>query len=652
MPRIGGWAGKRLRINLRDRTAVVEPLTKEFMIKWLGGRGFNMAVLWDEVTPRSEPLGEDNVLCLSAGPLAGTLATTSGRFNISAKSPLTGLVGDSNCGGHFGSALKGAGYDQIVITGKSDRPVYIAVEDESVQIRDAGGLWGRGVYDATNAIKRELGDPNFQVLCIGIAGENLVRYACVISDCCNAAGRTGMGAVMGSKMVKAIAVKGTQGVRVAEPETLEKLARTRVQEIQTEPFYKVLSTYGTTLLNNLDWAQQLCQCKNFQSWEFPTPENLTGSNILRYVSRLKSCASCPISCHRLYTILDGPYANDRAAGPEFETVAHLGYLTMNTDLEVVLRSNTLCNDFGLDTMSTGHAIANAMEWFQHGIITINDTGGIPLEWGNGQAQLQAIESIARREGFGNVLAEGAYNASRVVGGDAGKYVSHVKGMCHLDMRQGYAFALSRVTSTRGNDHLRGDPSMINNPKTCRELFGDERVADPDTLYGKELLVIWQESVNLLSDCLARCRNDGIQYYLPVSKSVMEELADNLSVATGVEWTARDLQLAADRIYSLEQAFCIREGIQREHYRIPWRFANEPIPNGIFRGRIVTQPELEELLDRYLERRGWDIRTTIPTRKKLVELGLTKVADELDKLLPIPGWVGPPLYSDYDVLRSK
>lgn len=642
MPEVYGWTGKRLRVDLKNKKITIEPLVTRFRKKWLGGRGFNMKVLWNEIKSGIDPLGEDNVLCFGVGPLAGTLASTSGRFNVSAKSPLTGLIGDSNCGGHFGAALKGAGYDQIIITGRSEKPVYLLIKNGRVEIRDARPFWGKNVYKATVSLKEDIGDSEFVIVCIGTAGENLVRFANIMAEGCNAAGRTGMGAVMGSKNLKAIAVKGTRGVKIAEPEKFEKLAKHRFDELRSEAFYKAFSMYGTTVLNNPEWSSSLSQCKNFQSWNLPGIDKLSGHNTLRYVSRLKSCTACPLSCHRLYNILTGSYAGDRAAGPEFETVAHLGYLTMNTDLEAVLKSNTLCNDLGLDTMSAGHVLANAMEWYQRGIITHKDTGGVKLEWGNGEAQIQMIQKIAKREGFGDVLAEGAYNAGRIIGDEALRYVGHVKGMCHLDLRQGYAFALSRMTSTRGSDHLRGDPSMISNPEACKKILGDSKIAYPVTIYGKEKMVVWQENINVLADCLPRCKNDGIQYYFPISKRVFKDIVEILSAATGVDWTTKELNLIAERIYTLEQAFCVREGINREHYKLSWRFAQEPIPDGLFKGSIVSQKELDELLDGYFNQRGWDIKSAVPTRDKLSELDLIEVADELNKLLPRSSWNGPPL----------
>ena len=640
MSEVYGWAGKRLRVDLRSKKITTESLSSEFCRKWLGGRGFNMKVLWDEIKQRVDPLGENNVLCFGVGPLAGTLASTSGRFNVSAKSPLLGALGDSNCGGHFAATMKWAGFDQIIICGKSEIPVYVSVNDDEIEIRDARPFWGKNVYEATNLIKKDIGDPGFIVACIGTAGENLVRFANIMVECCNAVGRTGMGAVMGSKNLKAIAVKGTKGVKIAEPDKFESLVKQRHKELKMDPFYNDFSTYGTTVLNNPEWSYTLSQCKNFQSWELKEINNLSGYNVLRYVSRLKSCTACPLNCHRLYNILSGPYTGQRSAGPEFETVAHLGYLTMVTDSEVLLRSNTLCNDLGLDTMSTGHALANAMEWYQRGIITDEDTHGVKMEWGNGKVQIQMIEKIAKREGFGKILAEGAYNAGRILGDEAMKYVMHVKGMCHLDLRQGYAFALSRITSTRGSDHLRGDPSMINNPEACEKIFGDAKIANPDSLYGKEKMVIWQENSNVLADSLSRCKNDGIQYYFPVVKR--DEIAKILSAVTGINWTLKELELVAERIYTLEQLFWVREGLNREHYKLPWRCAKEPIPNGYFKDRIVSQEELDELLDRYFKQRGWDSKTTIPTKDKLRELGLAEIANELDKISPHSPWNGPPL----------
>ena len=643
MPELCGWSGTILRVDLTNGKTKREPLPEESATKFLGGRGLNMKVLWEEIPRGIDPLGPQNVLCLATGPLAGTIALSNGRYSISAKSPYTGHLGDSNVGGHWATELKNAGYDQIVITGRAAKPTYLWIADDHVELRDASHLWGKTSSQTDEAIRRELGDAQIKVATCLPAGENLVRMAAVISERHRAGGRTGMGAVMGSKNLKAIAVRGHKGVKVAEAGKLAETVAEHRDWASESPDLARYSLLGTAYLYPAlePWTN------NYQSFVFPQLQNLYGTTLLeKYVVRRSGCFSCAIGCGRFHDVTSGPYRG-RGAGPEFEAIAHLGPKCGNSDLASICYMNDLCNEYGLDTISTGVAISCAMEWWQRGLITQKDTDGIPLEWGNQESMVTMIHKIAKREGFGGVLAEGPLRAAEVVGGHAEEYVAHVLGMCHYDLREGPLVAIAWVTSTRGCDHLRGGLAARHTSRYegFAELLGvpgDEadKMRDPTTPYGKHLFAIYGQHQSVICDCLPLCK-------FASRPPVYQLLPKLVSAATGCDMSHEELLAIAERVYNLEQAFLVREGITRRDFGLPRRFATEPIPDGALQGSLVEQEVLDEMLNNYYQARGWDVETGVPGREKLEELDLGQVADELEALAG-RGEIGVP--TDYLTFR--
>lgn len=625
-----GYGGTILHVDLTTGRVTKEHLEKEIAKTWLGGRGLNMKVLWERVKPHTEPVGLDNVLLFGFGPLTGTLVAATNGCNVSAKSPLTGHVGDSSARGHFGNEAKYAGYDQIIITGISERPVYLLIVDDQVTLRDASHLWGENVGKTVALIKQEVGDNETKVCCIGPAGENLVKTAAIIFDDRRAAGRTGMGAVMGSKNLKAVAVRGTKGVRIARPQEFEDWIRNDLGKITHDSNYKYFARYGT-IGNYVSYGIEH-PTKNFQSHLPPhgCDWHYHEQFVSKYVVRCKGCSSCPIHCSRFYEICEGPYAGTRGGGVELDSFKGVGTQLGHADIAGVIHTSTLADELGLDVICTGDAIGLAMELYQRGIISRRETDGVELEWGSIKAIETMLIKIAKREGFGNVLAEGSRNAARIIGPEAEKYDMSIKGLSHqIDVRDGL-HRFPYLTSTRGHDHLRGDIRLWLKADLCEKFFGDPTIADLSSPQGKAKLTIFSEHLCAIADSLHRCKFARVLYGTMNDPLSFDEIAVVLSATTGLEWTGEELQKIGERIYNIEQAFCCKEGISRKDYYPPWRMVNEPIPDGPRKGQTVTNEQWTGLLNEYFTLRDWNVHTAIPSRGKLEELGLDYVADAFEE----------------------
>jgi len=377
--KIYGFTGKILRVNLTKGKITIQDHPRELMVGYLGGRGSNIRIVWDEVGVGTDPLGPDNIVVFGAGPLVGGLAPSSGRWNVSSRSPLTGLIGDSNAGGHWAAELKWSGFDNVVVTGRSEKPVYLWINDGEAELRSADDVWGKGITETTSRIREEVGEEEAKVAAIGPAGENLVQGAAVMCDLTRAAGRTGIAAVMGTKNLKGIAVVGTKGVNIADPERYMTLMQEATNEILDHPLYEVWATLGTTfLLRAISKAGRLA----INNWtenvlEEAKAHELSGKRLFEeYSLKNKGCYNCPIACSRVYSITDGPYAGTFSEGPEYEAQVHLGSNLGITNMEAMLHLNALCNDFGLDVCTVGATIAWALECYERGIITDEDTGGL------------------------------------------------------------------------------------------------------------------------------------------------------------------------------------------------------------------------------------------------------------------------------------
>lgn len=635
-----GWAGQVLRIDLSAGEIKREPLDLEMARAYVGGRGVNSRLLYDSVRGDVDEFGPENVLIFGVGPLGGTLAPASSRYTVTSKSPSTNIFCDSSSGGQFGPELKLAGYDHIVFTGQSKEPVFLLIEDDRVELLAADWLWGEDTWSTQKALRRRFGD-DIQVACIGQAGEKLVRYAGVIHGLKRAAGKYGMGAVMGSKKLKAIAVRGTKGIGVADPRGFMAICRDALNEITTHPFYKRRSVYGTPLVMEMLNEMGALSTRNFESPYDEHADDIGGVELTRkYSNRMRSCYSCPVHCTHHYVLKDGPYEGSFGEGPEFTLTSMVGNRCGCHDLEALLRMNQLMNEYGMDSAALGGLIAWAMDCYARGILTKDEVDGLDLAWGNSEAMIQLIHKTARREGFGAVLAEGEKRAPAIVGRGSEKLMHHIKGGIVIveDPRALKGFGLAYLTSTRGSDHLRAFYSIeqAGAAELAEKLVGDPDAANPSTPRAKGKGVKWFEDYMTLLDALSLCKfNYGGMMDLAASP---DKLAAMVSSCTGWQVDGPSLLLAGERIYNVEKAFNSRLGLTRkdDNFSVPEKFLEEPLSAGGNKGEVF---ELDQMLDDYYAARSWGM-DGLQTRAKLEELGLKDIADELEGMGKLTGNRGP------------
>lgn len=628
-----GWAGKRLKVYLTEGKIVKEPLSEELRLNYLGGRGLNSKTLFDDVQPGIDPLGPDNVFMFGVGPLNGTAVPGSARWTVTSKSTVAvpGGLGDGNGGGDIATELKFAGYDQIVFYGRSPRPVYLWIHDDQVELRDAAGLWGKTTLETNYQLWEQLRDRNVRVLCIGPAGENQVRLAKVFGNITRTGGKGGVGAVMGSKNLKAVAVRGTGSVKIAQPSKFLEAVRRGYSKLMSRPNVRAFGETGTLFLIRKFTMERGLTTRNsqagyFEGWEKVTSEAFES----QYAVKHRGCSACPVSCSHYYRVKDGPYATHGESN-EFGTTYPMGPKCGIDNLAALLRINTICDHLGLDTHSTGGTISFAMECWQRGLLTAKDTDNIDLSWGNADAVIELLPKIAYRQGFGALLAEGSYRASKQIKGSEiclkvakGQEVSHLFPGPGTNVVQDLAYA----TATRGGDHLRGGIMLcgIGVPRLKEVLGGEEAVQrlvkEPHSIEGKGILLAvdndFMAMINALEVCrtVAGCVDDRIS---------LEELAELVSFATGVEMSGDDLMKVGERICNVEKAFNIREGMGRKDDTLPPSFLVEKeTPYGT---EGISEDKFETMLDEFYRFRGWD-HEGIPTKAKLEELGQLYIADQI------------------------
>jgi len=650
-----GWSGRILRVDLTTGKIRQEILDKAFAKAFLGGRGFNSKILYDIFDPSvTNPFSSENVICISPGLLSGTLAPTSSRLEVSlARSPVTGIFCDGNAGGSFAPELKMAGYDVIIIMGKSKTPVYLLIFDDDVKLMDASHLWGKNVWDTTDALREEVGDPEASVLTIGPAGENLVVSACVITDYTRVA-TAGSGAVFGSKNLKAVVVRGTKGIKLAKPEEFEKVATELHEKIKKGIFYKGLSTFGTTLLVSLFNEMGNLPTRNWQTGVFSEAEKICGETLLeKYVVKHKGCFACPINCSRFYVVRDGPFAGTAGEGPEYEELSGFGSKCGISSLPSLLYINNLLNQLGLDVVQTSNYVSCSMHWWQDGIITSKDVDGLTLEWGNYEAVIELIKNIAYRKGFGNILADGVLTAARKIAEAKGipaekleYYVIHTKGMTHsnVELRASRGIALAYGTATRGGDHLRGHATQeryaaiglykrpedwvrVGVPLEDAKRWYELGSLNPLSYEGKGALVKWMEDLFAVVDSLGLCKFSTPWQNMPLGPEYMASL---VTAATGVEFTWKDIMRCGERIYNVEKAIQVRYGLRRKDDYLPRRLYEEPLPEGPNKGAVLDREKYSKMLDEYYKERGWDVETSIPKKRTLMKLGLHDIAEDLER----------------------
>ncbi len=636
------YMGKILRVDLTNGEVTKETVNEAVFRKYIGGRGLGVKILFDELRPGIDPLGPENKLVIALGAITGIPFPGNSGLVVMAKSPLTGIWGEATAKGFFGPELRYAGYDAIVFEGVSDKPVYLFIQDDTVEIRNAEHLWGKPTRETQRVLKKELGDERYKICVIGIAGENLVRYASVLFDLNHVAGRTGMGAVLGSKKVKAIAVRGTKKPSYArEGELVDIIMKSlETKEALSGPLWPdTLYVYGS--MTDLEYWQETGRLPtmNFKRCLFPDYDKISATTIKMspYVKRHVTCPYCNVGCNRTIEA-DHPYKVDPDyAMPEYESVAALGSLCMNSDLLSVMKAIELCNKYAMDTMSTGGVIAFAMECYENGILTKEDTDGIDLTWGNPDAVVQLVEKIAKREGIGDLLAEGSRRVAEKLGGNAREYAMHVKGMelpLH-EVRGMKGHGLAYATSNRGACHLQVETDDMFEDNLQPEI-GITEEAFPKKVRnrsytGPEKLRLNKIVGDLFAvfDSLIVCKWTAY----PCGGTRTKTLVDLIKAATGWDISIEELMKTGDRIFNLCRVFNVREGITRKDDCLPKRFF-EPLPEGPLKGVSFTNEEFNMMLDYLYEFRGWDMNG-IPTKEKLVELGLNHAVDEYTRLGIIP-----------------
>ncbi|MFC1910321.1 aldehyde ferredoxin oxidoreductase family protein [Chloroflexota bacterium] len=623
----GGYTGKMLFVDLATGKMREEPLSESIQRDFIGGIGLGVRILYERMKPGADPLGPDNILGFVTGPTTLTTTPASGRFMVVAKSPLTGAWADANSGGFFGPELKAAGYDAVFFTGISPKPVYMVITDGKAELKDAKRLWGKDVNDTDDILKKELGE-KYKIACIGPAGETCSLISGVMNEKGRIAARSGVGAVMGSKKLKALAVRGTGKVKAGSPEKLKEVRKQFLGGIKASKFQQGLSAAGTG--GGVSFLVKIgdCPVKNWSEFgtdAMPTCNKLDSQNMDKYKIEGYGCYGCPVRCGALVQLKEGPYATkSEVHRPEYETLAALGTMCFIDDIESIIRANELCNLYGLDTIATGSVVAFAMECYIKGLISKKDTDGIDLKWGNGRALVDIIDKMGKHDGFGNVLADGVKKAAEKIGKGSEKYAMHVGG-------QGIPYHDTRINPARGAIYLAdaqparhvdsgsaisleqgasiGPDPLLQSPKL--EVFGDYQKKGPMYATGA--------AVYQLLSSAGMCALLSIQNTVPV--------AEFISAVTGWDDFNWDEGLKAGRrILTLRQAFNAREGVTPEMYKLPGRMI-VPIAVGPAAGKNI---DFDALRSVYFEAMGWDIKTGKPSRQTLKELGMDKLTADLWK----------------------
>lgn len=600
----GGYVGKILRLDLSSGKTSSEELNEKWARMFIGGKGLGAKYLYGNVKPGADPLSPDNVLIFMTGPLTGTTAPCAPKYALFTKSPLTGAFLDSYMGGYLGAELKFAGFDGVIIKGKAAKPVYLWISDGKAEIRDAKDLWGLDIHETEKRIKEKLNDKEVKVAAIGPAGENLARIACVTVDLYRHAGRGGGGAVMGSKNLKAVAVRGHQGISVPNIEEFIELCKDITKnEVLTEDNLWA-KTEGTPGFLQMVQGGGILPTRNFQIGAFEHANEIDSDALKKKIFvRRRACYGCPLGCGNVTQVKQGPFAGTIVEGPEYETLALSGSNCCISDLEAIARYNLLCDKLGLDTISTGDTIAFAMECYEKGMITKKDTNGLELTFGNVEAYIQMPNLIAYRKAIGDILAEGTRRAAKKIGKGSVRFTVNVKGLDYpgYDPRGSIGMALAYATSDRGACHLRAWPAS-------REVFGD---VDPFTTEGKAQMVIDDQNLNSVKWSLVICDFYDIGF---------ETMVRLCSAATGWKLSAEDMKVIGERIWNLTRLFNVREGLTRKDDALPYRIANDPLKGGKAEGHIVKLEDFNKMLDEYYKKRGWD-KEGRPTKEKLKELSL-------------------------------
>ncbi len=630
--------GDILFVDLTHRAVRREPFTKELALGYMGSRGLNAKILWEMTQPGVDPLGPENPLIFGAGLMTGTFAPCSGRISITCKSPTTDFYLKTNVGGGWGGPFRFTGHIAIVLTGASKDPVYVWIDDDSVEFRDARHLWGKDVRTVDSTIKSELGDENIRVAAIGPGGENQVMFASVMTSDYNAAGRGGAGTVMGSKKLKGIAVRGTRPVEVADPDAFEAVVAETWKKLKEQSGARGLHLYGTS--GGLMAVNEIhsLPTKNFQGGYFENAYDVSGQALVEkgYLKRRVACYGCVLGCHRYSEIGEGKEVTAYSGGPEYESFAALGAGPYVKDTETVLRANCLCNIYGLDTISTGSVIQWLFECHQRGLDFDHD--GLTLEWGKGDEVVELVRRIAFREGIGDLLARGVKRASEEMGQDSYKWAIQAKGLeqSRVETRHALSYALAFMVNPRGPDHLMTEtlaefglsPEMRD---LIEKITGHREYADARRTEGRAEIVRWHEDCYCVTDSLGMCVFTSTAQYF-ITPEIMARL---FSAALGESVTEDQIMRLGRKIVTLEKCFNVREGATRKDDVLAWRLMNEESSDFPGEGAINSFEKMNPMLDRYYEMHGWDKETSWPTRETLESLDLAHLAGELSAANKLP-----------------
>lgn len=598
---MGGYMGKILRVNLTDRTTMVEPLDLEIAQKYLGARGIGVKIMMDEVPANVNPLSPENKIIIAAGALTGAPVPTSGRYMVISKSPLTGTIGIANSGGQWGPKFKSTGHDGIIFEGKADKPVYLYIEDDKVEIKDASHIWGKTVSEATEILEKE--HEGSKVLSIGPAGENLSLIASVMNDLDRAAGRGGLGAVMGSKNLKAVVVKGTKNLPLYDEEKTKKVSSEKIKILREDPVAGGgLPSYGSAVLVNIINESGVLPVKNFQESYTDKADLISGETMTeKYLVKKQACFRCPIACGRVVKLADGTVVG----GPEYETVWSYGADCDVYDYDAINEANMLCNEYGLDTISAGATIAAAMELYQRGYIKDEDieADGLSLNWGDSEAIVGWTKKMGLREGFGDKLADGSYRLAGLFNNPELSMTVKKQELPAYDPRGVQGHGITYAVNNRGGCHIKGymiSPEILGYPEKLDRLSLEGKAAYAKVFHDLTAVI---DSIGL---CVFSTFGLGLPDYVDMYNAVCGNIYDNDTLLE-----------AGERIWNLEKLYNLREGIDSSHDTLPKRLLEDPVVNGPTKGHIH---HLDQLLPEYYEVRGWDEKG-VPKEETLERLGL-------------------------------
>lgn len=594
---IHGYAGKILRVDLTTGMVKTEKLDLNLALHTIGGRGMNSRRLYLELKKDIDPLSPENLLILGVGPLTGSYLTASAYFTFTAKSPLTGILGDSSAGGHFGPELKQAGYDQVIITGRSERPCYLLITQDKAEVRDASSLWGKDIWKTSSAIRKMLKDPSCQIAAIGPAGEHLVKYATIACNNSRMCGRTGMGCIMGSKNLKAIVVKGTEPVTLADTLKFLDLCKRIDQKIISHPEFEKRRDLGTTMLMTDLNRIGILPTRHFQQGTFEHLDEVSGQTLAKkFKVKNKSCFNCNVHCSRYYVTKEV-----EGEGPEFETLCSYSSRLGVRNLDFTLKANAYLNRMGMDSVSSGEAIGWAIECIEKGLLSREDFDGLDLRWGNTEAIEKLLTMVVKRQGIGDAFAEGTKSLAQKFRNRTEEYAFHVKGLDMIcgDPRGIKAYGLTYAIASRGGDHLRAEPffELTQRYDEAEKRFGTREAAKRLSEKGKAALVDYSEKLALLTDCFTMCKNIG----LCMDILDFETASELLISGTGLKFTPERIDRILKDQIDTDRKMNIEFGMDPSWDTLPKRFIQEPLKEGPTRGSVIN---IDKMVKEYYQIKGW------------------------------------------------